>query len=66
MEITTGKLWEAPGSSGRLWEALGGFGRLWDVFLTRYVLKAWGSRPEAPKLIYEDIPYQICDESLRK
>ena len=28
-----------------------------DIFLIRYVLKAEGSRPGAPKRIYEYIPY---------
>ena len=37
-----------------------------SIFLIGYVLKAWGSRPWAPKRIYEYIPYQICLEILRK
>ena len=37
-----------------------------SVFLIRYVLKAWGSRPWAPKRIYEYIPYQICFKILQK
>ena len=28
-----------------------------DIFLSRYVLKAQGSRPGAPKRMYEYIPY---------
>ena len=30
-----------------------------STFLIRYVLKAWGSRPGAPKMIYEYIPDEI-------
>ena len=37
-----------------------------SIFLIRYVLKAWGSRPWAPKKIYEYIPYQILFKILRK
>ena len=30
-----------------------------SIFLIRYVLKAWGSGPGAPKRIYEYIPYHL-------
>ena len=33
------------------------------VLTNKYVLKAYGSRPGAPKRIYEYIPFQICPES---
>ena len=37
-----------------------------STFLVRCVLKAWGSRPWAPKRINVYILYQICLKSLRK
>ena len=37
-----------------------------SIFLIRYVLKAWGGRPWAPKRICEYISYQICFKILRK
>ena len=56
-----GRLWEALGTSGKLWETLGSSGRLWEASgsSATYSLldMSWGSRPEAPKMIYEHIPY---------
>ena len=36
-----------------------------SIFLIRYVLKAWGNRPEAPRRLHEYIHYWICGKKLR-
>jgi len=37
-----------------------------SIFLIKYFLKAYGSRPGDPKMAYGYIPHSISFESLRK
>jgi len=39
---------------------------LMSIFLIKYFLKAYGSRPGNPEMTYEYIPHSISFESLRK